>query len=107
MSEYGRDNPALAKKWPPLWALAATPELVELEPENLALFKDLSMKIGRDPEFLAWLQNNFPDNISTALEGLLKETPVASSLESRNWTVHPELLSPKKAAAILPAAAAL
>jgi len=111
MSEYGKGDPALAKKWPPLWALAATPELVELvrsKPDNLATFKDLSMKIGRDPEFLAWLENNFPDNIHTALEGLLKETPVAASLESRNWTVHPELPSPKKAAAaILPAAAAL
>jgi hypothetical protein len=113
MSERGKGNPELSKKWPPLWSLAATPELVALvksTPENLSLFKDLSMKIARDPKFLAWLEKkgNFPDNISPALDDLLKETPAASTLESHNWGVHPDLPSPKKAAAaLLPAAAAL
>jgi hypothetical protein len=111
MDEYGKDKPELAKKWPPLWSLAATPDLVKLvkaNPGNLDLFKELSMKFARDPKFLAWLENNFPEEISPALEDLLKETPVESVLESHNWGEELHLPSPKKAAAaLLPAAAAL
>jgi hypothetical protein len=113
MSEQSSNPPTPRRRprRPGLLGLAATPELVGLiksSPENLSLFKDLSMRIARDPHYLAYLEKNFKGPISPALEELLKETPVASELESHNWGEDEELPSPKKAAAaLLPAAAAI
>jgi len=111
MTESGQNNPKPPKKDIGLLHLAATPDLVDLvrsKPEHLALFKEISMKIARDPVYLDYLEKNFKGPISPAIEELLKETPLASALESHNWVVHPDLPSKKKAAAaLLPAAAAI